>query len=291
MARVAIIGVGAIGGVVSGLLETTGLHEITLCTRRPLDKLMVETPDGTISMSARNLIDPAQADAVDWVLVATKTYDVGSTSEWLRRLCGEDTRLAAIQNGVEHRDNFKPYVNPANVLPVIIDCPAERTTQGMVRQRGAVQMQIENGALGSSFADLFHGAKVKVNLTDDFLTAAWKKLCLNSAGAISALVMKPAGIFRDEAISQIALEIIAECAAVGTAEGARIPDDIGVRIVEGYRRQPVDSINSILADRIAGRPMEIDSRNGVIVRKGKKHGIATPVNRWIVALLNVSAWP
>jgi 2-dehydropantoate 2-reductase len=31
--------------------------------------------------------------------------------------------------------------------------------------------------------------------------------------------------------------------------------------------------------------MEIDARNGAIVRKGKKHGIPTPMNRMAVALL------
>jgi 2-dehydropantoate 2-reductase len=41
----------------------------------------------------------------------------------------------------------------------------------------------------------------------------------------------------------------------------------------------------MLADRMAGRTMEIDARNGVIVRKGEKHGIPTPLNRMVVALL------
>jgi 2-dehydropantoate 2-reductase len=35
--------------------------------------------------------------------------------------------------------------------------------------------------------------------------------------------------------------------------------------------------------------MELDARNGVIVRKGAAHGIATPANAMIVALLNAAA--
>jgi 2-dehydropantoate 2-reductase len=46
-----------------------------------------------------------------------------------------------------------------------------------------------------------------------------------------------------------------------------------------------DRNNSMLADRLAGRPMEIEARNGVIVRLGEKHGIPTPLNRMAVALL------
>jgi 2-dehydropantoate 2-reductase len=41
----------------------------------------------------------------------------------------------------------------------------------------------------------------------------------------------------------------------------------------------------MLADRRAGRPMEIDARNGVIVRYGREHGIPTPMNALMVAML------
>ncbi len=48
-------------------------------------------------------------------------------------------------------------------------------------------------------------------------------------------------------------------------------------------------MNSIHADRAAGRPMELDARNGVIVRLGRRHGIATPYNDMAVALLAAMA--
>jgi 2-dehydropantoate 2-reductase len=47
----------------------------------------------------------------------------------------------------------------------------------------------------------------------------------------------------------------------------------------------------MFADRLAGRPMELDARNGVIVRLGQKHGIATPTNALLVALLTASGSP
>jgi 2-dehydropantoate 2-reductase len=55
--------------------------------------------------------------------------------------------------------------------------------------------------------------------------------------------------------------------------------------VAGARRAPADAENSMVADRRAGRPMEIEARNGVIVRLGKAHGIETPMNALMVALL------
>jgi ketopantoate reductase len=44
----------------------------------------------------------------------------------------------------------------------------------------------------------------------------------------------------------------------------------------------------MLADRRAGRPMEIDARNGVIVRYGREHGIPTPMNALMVAMLEAA---
>jgi 2-dehydropantoate 2-reductase len=237
----------------------------------------------------KNVTDPTAIGIVDWVLVATKAYDAKSTAIWLQRLCGKDTPVAILQNGMEHRENFAGFVNPEEILPVVIDCPAERQENGNVLQRGMARMVVENNRLGSGFAELFRGSKAEVKLTDDFLTVAWQKLCLNAAGAISALLMKPAGVLQDEALGQIALEIIAECVAVGKAEGAYLEEGIGQQILDRSRSLPPDSINSILADRIAGRPMEIDARNGVIVRKGEKHGISTPVNKTVLALLKAQA--
>jgi 2-dehydropantoate 2-reductase len=130
-----------------------------------------------------------------------------------------------------------------------------------------------------------------VSTADDFATAAWRKLALNSAGVVNALTLKPAGIARDEGVARVMRTIVAECVAVGRAEGAVLPDDLGDVIVNGYRAGPADSVNSLLADRAAGRPMELDARNGVIVRLGAAHGIPTPMNAAVVALLDAAAAP
>jgi 2-dehydropantoate 2-reductase len=73
--------------------------------------------------------------------------------------------------------------------------------------------------------------------------------------------------------------------AVGRAEGAALSDTLGEEILSYYRGAAPDAVNSLLADRLAGRRMETDARNGAIVRKGEKHGIPTPLNRMAVTLL------
>lgn len=284
MAKVAIVGVGAIGGALAGLLETAGGHEMTLCARRPLPQLTVKTLEREFQVQARNITDPAQAEPVDWVLVATKTYDAAGAARWFPALCERGAPVAIVQNGVEHRERFAAYLNADKLLPVVIDCPVERAGD-TVLVRGAALMKVEDTALGRSFAALFDGSGARMELVDDFVSAMWWKLCVNSVGALNALTLKPSGVLRGESMHRLALAIVAECAAVARAEGARLDEAIGEEVMALYAKHPVDSVNSLLADRLAGRRMEWDARSGAIVRKGAQHGIETPLNRMATTLL------
>lgn len=286
MARIAIVGVGAIGGAISGLLEMAGGHEITLCTRRPLEQLTVTMVSGLVRVKARNITIPENGEPMEWVIVATKGYDADGAAKWFPKLCARGAPVAVLQNGVEHRERFASYVEQARLLPVVIDCPAERPVDGEVRVRGAARMRVEDTPLGREFTALFAGSPVNVEPVSDFITAAWSKLCLNSVGALNALTLKPAGVLRNEGIGKLAVAMIAECVAVGRAEGAQLSDSLGEEILAQYRAHPPDAVNSLLADRLAGRRMETDARNGAIVRKGEKHGIPTPLNRMAVTLLD-----
>ena len=142
MARVAVIGVGAIGGAVAGLLQLAGRHEITLCTRRPLKTLTVKTPEGNVSVQARNILDPNEAQPVDWILVATKAYDAASAATWFSALSKGCPPVAIFQNGVEHRERFAPYLPFEQIVPVIIDCSVEKQEVGHVVQRSNAQMKV-----------------------------------------------------------------------------------------------------------------------------------------------------
>ena len=285
MARIAIVGVGAIGGVVAGLLQSAGRHELVLCVRRPQCEVVVETPGGEMLLDATIVANPDDAPAVDWVMVATKAYDVASAAKWLERLCIEGAPVAVLQNGVEHRERFAPYVAADRIVPVIVDCPAERKSPERIVQRGGMSLKVPEGGLGAEFVELFAGTDADAAVVPDWVTVAWRKLCHNSAGVLSALLMRPNEMMHDEAIGDVARQIVRECCAVGRAEGAVLSDAVPDEVLAAYRKAARDGVNSMLADRVAGRPMEIDARNGVIKRMGRKHGIPTPGNSMAVALL------
>lgn len=276
---IAVIGPGAIGGTVAAWLAQSPDHLVTLCARTPLDRLVVETPDGTIEAAPAVLTDPGGAKPADWVLICTKAYDSAAAASWLPALTGPQTRIAVLQNGVEHEERFAPRP----IVPAVVDIPAERSAPGRIRQRRAGTIVVPRGA--EDFVGLFDRCPIAVSTTADFRSVAWRKLALNCAGAVNALVLKPAGVSREPAIAQLMRGLVAECVAVGRAEGAEPADALIEEVVAHYQEAPADSVNSLLADRLAGRPMEIDARNGVIARLGARHGIATPLNDLTARLL------
>lgn len=287
--RIAVIGPGAVGGVIAAWLAQNPELEVEVCARTAFDRLEVETPGGPITATPRVLTAPDQAKVVDWAVVTTKTYDAAATGAWLARLVGPETRVAVLQNGVEHVERFTPYLPAERITPAVVDIPAERSAPGRVRQRRDGSILVPEGAAGDAFVALFAHTPIAVSTTADFKTAAWKKLALNCAGAVNALTLKPSGVARREPVAEIMRALVRECVAVGRAEGADLPDDLPDTVVEGYRAGPADGVNSLHADRAAGRPMELDARNGAIVRLGARHGIATPVNAMVVALLEAAA--
>ena len=286
MTTIAVIGPGAIGGTVAAWLAQNPDFAITLCARTPLDDLRVETPQGVITAMPDVLTDAALARPVDWVMVATKTYDVDSTRPWLDRLVGDNTRVAIIQNGVEHVRLFSHLVPEERLVPVMINLPAVRSAPGRIVQHRHGIIAVPAGRNGTDFADLFAQTEIEAAAHEDFLSQLWVKLTGNCIAIVPALTLRATGPVWSADMEAIIRGLVEECAAVGRAEGADIPQSVVETTIANARNSQEGSIaGSIHADRLAGHQMVVDARNGVIVRLGEKHGIATPMNRVLVTLL------
>lgn len=292
MTTIALIGPGAIGGTVAAWLAQSPALAITVCARTPLEDLRVETPSGLITATPVVLTNPASAQPVDWVLVATKTYDVDSTKPWLDRLVGEQTRVAIIQNGVEHVRLFEHLVPAERLVPVMINLPASRSAPGRIVQSRHGIIAVPAGGNGEEFAALFAHTEIEAAAHADFLSQAWIKLSGNCAAIVPALTLRATGPVWSDDLEAIVRGLVEECVAVGRAEGATIPSGVIDTTMANSRGMPEGAVGgSLHADRLAGHKMEIDARNGVIVRLGKKHGIPTPVNKMLVTLLGAAGSP
>jgi 2-dehydropantoate 2-reductase len=219
------------------------------------------------------------------VLLAVKAHQTACAAPWLARLCGPATRVAVLQNGVEQRATVQPLAGGAAVVPVVVWLPAEVVAPGRVRLRGPVSLTVPDDADGRAFAALLGGSGAEVATVEDFVTVAWHKLVANAVAGLMALTGRRSGIFRHADVAQLGRAHALEALAVARAEGARLGDEVADEILGIIAGYPEDLGTSILFDRLAGRRLEWDARNGVIRRLGARHGIATPVSDVLVPLL------
>jgi 2-dehydropantoate 2-reductase len=289
MARVAVVGVGAIGATVAAAVQEAGEHELVLCARRPFDRIVVEQPEGgEVVVDAPVLTEPDGVEAADWVLLAVKAHQTEGAAGWLRALCRAGTTVAVLQNGIDHVERVTPLAGDATVLPTVNWCPVEPVEPGRVRQRGALRLAVPDGAAGEAFA-AFLGDAAEVAVGGDFAREAWRKLCANAVSGVMALAGRPAEIFALDDVRTIATALAYECAAVARAEGAPLSDDDADEVITWIGDLPPDAGSSILTDRLAGRELEWEARNAVIGRLARRHNIPTPVSDTVAALLHAAS--
>jgi 2-dehydropantoate 2-reductase len=285
---VAVIGLGSIGGVVAGCLADAGRHDIVACVRRPLERLTVERPEGTVEVPLRALTDPHAAQPVDWVLLATKAHHTAAAGPWLGRLCRPTTRVAVLQNGIEHAQRVAPFVGGAIAVPVMVYFNGERLADDRVRLRhgGYADLEVADGADGRAFAQLLEGTPLSVNLTADFKTQAWRKLLINAvANPMTTLTLRRQEVLRRPDIHALCLAVLEEAVAVARADGAKVADDEPARAMATLLTFPPEVGTSMYFDRLAGRPLEADALTGAIVAAGERLGVATPLNAALLTLL------
>lgn len=287
--KVAVVGLGGIGGVAAACLSLSADNEVTVCARRSIDALTFDHKDDSVSIPLRTLTDPQQAEPVDWVLLCTKAQDTASAAPWLSRLCGPETAIAVLQNGIGHTERVAPFVRGAAVLPAIVYYNGERLAPDHIRLRKIVghDLLVPSGPLADAFTALFEGTPIEVGRSDAFLTLQWRKLLINViANPVTALTRQRLGVFHRADIQELSLGILREAVSVGRAEGAELAEDEAEAVLATFLGYPAEAGTSMYFDCIAGRPLEIEALNGAVVAAGRRHGIATPLNGAMLALLN-----
>lgn len=283
--RVAIIGAGVIGGIAAASLAELE-HDVVLCVRRPIMRLLVEMNDVAREVPARITTDPALVTPVDWVLLATKGQDTLSAAPWFDRLAGPDTTVVVLQNGIDHVDRVAPLLRHGQVLPAVVYSSGQIVAPGHIRANQSHRYVVPAGARGAAFARLFGGTILRVDQSDDFGTATWRKFLTNiCVNPITALTMRRIGIMRDPEIRGFARDILVEAVAVGRAAGARIEQHEVEQFLDSFAVHDPEGGSSMFFDRVAGRPMEHEHLTGALVRTAMRFGIDVPVNRAVLALL------
>lgn len=286
MATITLIGPGAIGLSVGSALLDAG-HDVTFVARQPFERLSLTMADGEVRERAVRVVTAAAAPRADWVILSVKAHQVASAAEALKAAVGPDTRVAVLQNGVEHRDTVMPFVPEGTaILPVVVDIPASKLGNGAASWRRLATMVLEDTADGRDFRDLFEGSFIDVSVTGDLITRMWRKLCINApGGAVLCLTGRFMEVFHAPGIADLARAILGECVAVGRAEGAQFEGSVIEDQMRAFLSAAPGDTNSMFDDVRAGRETEWNARNGVLVRKGRLYGVPTPVSDVIVPFL------
>lgn len=282
--RVAVIGGGAVGCLFADAAALSGC-DVTLCVRTPIDRVLIER-DGAVRASKLTIAtDPAEIAPVDWIFLATKTHDTAGAAPWFDRLIGPCCRIVLLQNGIDAVDEARPLVGTTILIPTLLYIAAEKVGPGHVVHHGGSKVEAPQGPDCASFAKLLSNSFIEVQPQPDFVTAAWRKLVCNIAvNPITALTMRRMGVLKEAGISELARGLMREAATVGKHAGARLTDD-DIEEILAFCSMLETSGTSMLYDRLAGNRLEYEHLTGVIVRLGRRHGVATPLNGAILALL------
>jgi 2-dehydropantoate 2-reductase len=282
---VAVVGPGAIGTTVAAALHAAGRTPM-LCGRTARERLELRDTDGLVVVPGPVRTDPARTEqAVDLVFLAVKSTQVDAAAPWLAAVCDASTVVCVLQNGVEQESTVARYVPGTPVLPAVVWFPAQAQPDGSVWLRGETRLTVPDTPAAGVVLEALRGTRCSVEQAADFTSVAWRKLLQNAAAGLMVLSGRRSGMFRREDIAQLTRDYLLECLAVARAEGAVLGDEVPQEIVDRFQASPADMGTSILADREANRPLEWDTRNAVVARRGRAHGIPTPISDVVVPLL------
>lgn len=282
---VALVGPGAIGTTIAAALHEAGRTPL-LCGRTAYPQLTLRFGDKSVAVPGPVRTSPAEIQQkVDLIFLAVKTTQTAASAPWLRALAGPGTVVCALQNGVEQQALIGPLLSAGTVLPSVVWFPAQREPDASVWLRAAPRLTLPDAPAARAVVAVLQGTRCAVDIADDFTSVAWRKLLQNAVAGLMVLANRRAGMFQRDDITHLARAYLQECLAVARAEGAALDDDVPDAILNGLQRAPADLGTSILYDRQCGNPLEWDSRNGIIQRRGRVHAIPTPLSDALVPLL------
>ena len=319
--RIGIVGAGAIGCVVGGLLTRAG-RDVTLVDQWPEHvetmrkrglRLSGTCGDHTIKVTALHLHE-AQGigEPFDAVFIAVKSYDTEwATALGVSYLRRPDGVVVDFQNGIND-ERVASIAGRERTLGCVI-------TIGAGMYEPAHAMRTDSGSLGFKIGELdgrdtprarelaelmtaVAGSKVTTNLFGE----RWSKLALNCmANPVAGLSgLGTAEVRTEPGPRRLAVYLGAEAVKVGRAAGHevepifRITAQRFVDAAEGRGLAEVEAdISRDAKSRAGGRPSlpqdvmrrrrtEIDYLNGYVVAQGRRLGVPTPFNEKIVELFH-----
>ena len=305
--RIAVVGVGSIGGVILGALADTNAELVAVSRGDSAISLRlgltVISPEGAMEMipSERYWVVDTISESVpasligscDVSIICGKASDTPILSSVCEDLLSPSGIAFSVQNGLGHAETLGSRVGNSRVLGGSTTHSAWKDADGAVNWsgRGSIDLGSFDGSRPSEIAemliDTLEDACLNPRWSSEIQNVIWKKLLINVAiNPVCAI----AGV-RNGAITEIPELWNQSIGSMKEAEEVAI--NSGATLAEGdceeYLRKVVAATSenrvSMLQDLMAGRKTEIDFLCGVVVERGRALGIPTPRNEMLHALV------
>jgi 2-dehydropantoate 2-reductase len=294
--RVAVLGVGGVGGLLAGALERAG-HEVLAVARESTAAVISEHGIRIDSVLLGSFVAQPRAVAqlqerVDALLVATKASGL---QNGLERIQAEPEVVLPLLNGLDHIAVLRSRFAPASVLAGSIRVEADRPEAAVVLHTSPfllVNMACDDAASKppmERLAQALSQADVPAKVLDSEADVMWSKLVrLNALACTTSARDKLLGEIRET--PELRAELIGaieEACAVGRAEGARDVD--GAKALAELDRAHATLGSSMQRDIAAGRTPELDAIPGSVLRAAARHGLECPTIERLVVMVAARA--
>jgi 2-dehydropantoate 2-reductase len=288
----AILGAGAIGGLVGTALASLG-EDVTLLVRPEAlpsypGNLLLERPSGALTAPAKAVATLTKPVDVLWI--ATKTYQLQTALEIVRALPG---CVVPLLNGVDHIVVLAARFGRERVVPATIAVEAERIAPGRFIQRSPF-VRLNLAASGEPLLGAIVAGLGDLGFTCQFIqnerTLLWSKVCFLAPLALvtSASGMNVGEILADVAWKQKLSSALTEACAVANSSGAQV-DALQIQAV--FDSMPPGMRSSMQKDLAAGRRLELDAIGGPIVRGAERYGIDVSTTVKLMATIQAQILP
>jgi 2-dehydropantoate 2-reductase len=297
--RIAVVGAGAMGSVYAGLLGSAG-NEVWAIDRWAehveairARGLRVEGASGDRVVRVSAATEPEAVGAVDLVVIATKAMHVRAAAESARALLGPETVVLTIQNGLGSGDVAAEVLGDERVvLGVAGGFGASVVAPGHVHHHGLELVRLgERGGPATPrverIAGVWRAAGFTVRTYDDVDRLVWEKLVCNVcfSGTCTLLGRTIGEVLDDPHAWSVASACAREAYDVAIAAGVELGFDDPLAHAAAFGGRIRGARPSMLLDRLAGRPSEIDAINGAVPPRAAALGLQAPVNAAVAALV------
>ena len=301
--RIAIIGIGGVGGYFGGKLarvfENSTEHEIIFIARGEHLKAIRENGLQLITREGNYIArpkiatdDPIEAGIFDLVFFCTKSYSLQSTARKFSACINKNTVAIPLLNGVNSAQVLRNVLPQAKVLGGSVYIISHIEKPGVIHQEGgACKLTFgtddESAKKYQYILDILLQAKINAVLTDKISEALWTKYLLMCplASLMSATGKTYGAVWADASLKKKARDMMLEVAAVAKAHHVNLEENTVDKAMEMLAAFGYDSKTSMQLDREKGRQTEIDALTAYLCKAGKDSGVPTPRHDEVYAQL------